>query len=112
MATVPTSEVSALAILSFFKAKVVRPNDMLAACQVNQQFLANGGKLADYAVAFSTPQKEAGSNRLQTTDSDWRKLGRSWHLYKFCVNFASHESSTFNFFRADVCVTLVLGAKR
>jgi hypothetical protein len=55
---------------SFFKSKDVRPNVMLAASQVNQQFLANGGKLADYAAAFSTQQNEVGSNSLQTTDSD------------------------------------------
>jgi hypothetical protein len=49
MATVTTPEESARAILSFFKLKDVRPNEMLMAGQVNQQFLTNGGKAADYA---------------------------------------------------------------
>ena len=49
MASAPAPEESARAILSFFKSKEVRPNEMLVADQVNQQFLANGGKAVDYA---------------------------------------------------------------
>jgi hypothetical protein len=46
MATVPISEE---AILSVFKTKDVRSNEMLIAGQVKQQFLTNGGEAADYA---------------------------------------------------------------
>ena len=49
MTTAAILEESTRAILSFFKSKDVRPNEMLIAGQVNQQFLANGGKAADYA---------------------------------------------------------------
>jgi hypothetical protein len=49
MASVPTPEESARAILSFLKLRDVHPNEMVAASQVNQQFLTNGGKAADYA---------------------------------------------------------------
>jgi hypothetical protein len=40
---------AARAILSILKLKDVRPNEMLMAGQVNQQFLVHGGKAADYA---------------------------------------------------------------
>ena len=63
MLTVPTPEESARPILSFFKLKDVRPNEMLMAAQVNRQFLIRDGKL---------PARSRGAGHLEqekTTDA-------------------------------------------
>jgi hypothetical protein len=52
VATLPTPEDSARAILAIFKAHNMRPNGMLMVGQVNTQFLTNGGKAADYAAGL------------------------------------------------------------
>jgi hypothetical protein len=71
MATVPTPEVSARAILSFLKLKDVRPNEMLAAGQVNHQFLTNGGKAADYAEGIQYATERGWLEPLTPTDGNW-----------------------------------------
>jgi hypothetical protein len=48
MTSAPTPEGFARAILSLFKSKDVRSNEMLVAGQVNQQFLMLGGNRDDY----------------------------------------------------------------
>jgi hypothetical protein len=52
MATLPTPEESARAILAIFKSKNVRPNAVLMAGQVNLQFLTSGGTAADYKAGL------------------------------------------------------------
>lgn len=49
MTGTPNPEKSARAILSLFKSKDVRPNEMLVAGQVNEQFLILGGNREEYA---------------------------------------------------------------
>ena len=81
MATVPAPEESARAILSFFKSKDVRPNEMLVADQVNQQFLANGGKVADYAegIKYAIARgwlEPLTKNRFRLTETGFVETGR------------------------------------
>jgi hypothetical protein len=81
MATVPTSEESARAILSFFKLKDVRANEMLMAGQVNQQFLTNGGKAVDYAegVKYAIERgwlEPLTNNRFRLTETGFVEIGR------------------------------------
>jgi hypothetical protein len=81
MATVPTPEESARAILSFFKLKDVRPNVMLMAGQVNQQFLTNGGKEVDYAGAVKYAMEQGWvepltNNRFRLTETGFAEIGR------------------------------------
>jgi hypothetical protein len=49
MATLPTPEESAKAILAIFKSKNVRAGAILMAGQVNMEFLNDGGKASDYS---------------------------------------------------------------
>jgi hypothetical protein len=81
MATVPTPEESVRAILSFFKLKDVRPNEMLMAGQVNQQFLTNGGKAADYAEGIKYAIERGWlepltNNRFRLTETGFVEIGR------------------------------------
>jgi hypothetical protein len=81
MATVPTPEESGRAILSFFKLKDVRPNEMLMAGQVNQQFLTNGGKAADYAEGIKYAMERGWlepltNNRFRLTETGFAEIGR------------------------------------
>jgi hypothetical protein len=76
----PTPEVSARAILSFFKLKDVRPNEMLVAGQVNQQFLTNGGQAADYAEGIQYAIERGWlepltNNRLRLTETGFAEIG-------------------------------------
>jgi hypothetical protein len=86
MATVSTSEVPALAILFFpflLKSKDVRPNDMLAAGQVNQQFLANGGKwriMRWHSVRHRTRLARTAYKEQTSTDGNCAQVGT-------CINF-------------------------
>src|ERR1700730_14924403 len=80
MATVPTPE-SARAILSFFKLKDVRPNEMLMAGQVNQEFLTNGGTAADYAEGIKYAIERGWlepltNNRFRLTETGFAEIGR------------------------------------
>jgi hypothetical protein len=81
MATVPAPEESARAILSFFKLKDVRANEMLVPGQVNQQFLTNGGKAADYAegVKYAIERgwlEPLTNNRFRLTETGFVEIGR------------------------------------
>jgi hypothetical protein len=81
MATVATREESARAILAFFKLKDVRPNEMLMAGQVNQQFLTNGGKAADYAEGIKYAIERGWlepltKNRFRLTETGFVEIRR------------------------------------
>ena len=65
MATVPTPEESARAILSFLKLKDVRPDEMLMAAQVNRQ-ISNSRRYC------KLPARSRGAGHLEqekTTDA-------------------------------------------
>ena len=79
MAILPTPEESARAILSVFKSKDVRPNEMLMAGQVNLQFLTDGGKGADYAkgVKYAIEQRwlePLTNHRIRLTETGFVEM--------------------------------------
>jgi hypothetical protein len=81
MVTVPTPEESARAILSFFKLKDIRPNEMLMAGQVNQQFLTNGGRAAVSAEGIKYAMERGWlepltNNRFRLTETGFAEIGR------------------------------------
>jgi len=53
MATLPTPEQSARAILAIFREKSIRPGQILMAGQVNLQFLTSGGTAEDYGAGLT-----------------------------------------------------------
>ena len=79
MAILPTPEESARAILSVFKSKDIRPNEMLIAGQVKRQFLANGGEAADYAEGLKYAVEQGWlepltNNRFRLTETGFVKM--------------------------------------
>jgi hypothetical protein len=82
MGTVSTSEEPARAILSFLKLKDVRPNEILLAGQVNQQFLMHGGKAADYAKGIKYAIERGWlepltNNRFRLTETGFVEIRRA-----------------------------------
>jgi hypothetical protein len=81
MATVLSPQESARAILSFFKLKDVRPNEMLVAGQVNQQFLTKGGNAADYVEGIKYVIERGWlepltNDRFRLTETGFIEMGR------------------------------------
>ncbi len=78
MATVPTPEDSARAILAIFKSKDVRAGGILMAGQVNLQFLTSGGKAADYEAggqyAIAHGWIELSSSTMKLTDAGFAEM--------------------------------------
>ena len=81
MATVPTPEESARAILSFLKLKDVHPNEMVIAGQVSQQFLTNRGKAAVYVAGIKYAIERGWlepltKDRFRLTETGFIEMGR------------------------------------
>ena len=81
MATVPTAEESARAILSFLKLKDFHPNEMVMASQVNLLFLTNGGKTGDYAEGIKYAIERGWlepltKDRFRLTETGFIEMGR------------------------------------
>ncbi len=74
MATVPTPEDSARAILAIFASKGLRAGGALNPGQVNLQFLTNGGTAADYQ-AGGQYAKDHGWIEISTTSMRLTEAG-------------------------------------
>jgi hypothetical protein len=79
MATLPTPEESARAILAIFKSKNARPGEVLIAGHVKMKFLTSGGRADDYAAGLKLAGEkgwlEPGpSDSIRLTDGGFGKM--------------------------------------
>jgi hypothetical protein len=80
MATLPTAEQSARAVLAIFAAYNVRAGEVLVAGQVNMKFLTDGGTEEDYEAGLHYAGEQgwlepaSGGTNLRLTEAGFAEM--------------------------------------